>query len=301
MYKHVEKNKESKNRAVANSVAQKKGDRRRVSGILDYRPGSIIQLRIKPEKIKEYSHKLNILESSIMVVDIPENNPPDVTVKFGGYPEGHTFNLTEELKSKRCKDFTGGNYSDETSARVPIDVFGGAAYIESDKLSLINEGIDNYDRYLFHEIGHAVQHEMLGATVKNTSEKLLEWHNILFHENLFDPDNPRIAYNTEARVSAIYESRDQKAKADKNSDERDKIHKEMKKTILFKYNRLDKLIKEIGLEKNIKDFDIYSQVYNKFEEIVSEVDERDSDKVFLHQCMQINLLEELYFCFKGEV
>ncbi|HCL5322537.1 TPA: hypothetical protein N2G48_001101 [Salmonella enterica] len=301
MYKQAGKIKESKSRAIGNSVAQKSGDGKRGFGFTDNRSESIFQLKIEPEKIRGFSQVLSLPEEKIMVVDIPKNNPPNITTKFKDYPVDHTFNLTDELKGKSCKDVTGTLYPDETSARMPIADAGGAAYIKNSKISMINEGIEKYDRYLLHEIGHAAQHENMGATgghEGNTTVMLLEWHNILFHENLFDPDDPRIAYIEDGRISRNYEEEDKKAKSENNTEKRCDIQRKMQKLIDSKYTRLDKILKKIGLNKNEKDFEIYDQVYKKFEEIKSEIDEKNLDKCFVYRCMQMNILEELFYALK---
>lgn len=60
---------------------------------------------------------------------------------------------------------------------------GGGAYCYEKQFIILSHKADA--RTLAHELGHAKQHQRLGATVKNVDPLFLEAHNIIVNENLF--------------------------------------------------------------------------------------------------------------------
>jgi hypothetical protein len=135
----------------------------------------------------------------VPIVEVPNERQITVATKFSDYGDEQTYNLESRLMNKSMKDIGAVNESteDDYLAQSAIKEAGDAAYIAKEKLIIINEETDNHSKYskdLLHEMGHFKQQTFHGLTHENTPVLLLEWHNIIAHENLFDPEHPRCTY-----------------------------------------------------------------------------------------------------------
>ncbi|MEU5694825.1 hypothetical protein [Actinosynnema sp. NPDC020468] len=83
----------------------------------------------------------------------------------------------------------------QSPARDTLDQNGGGGYGSANRVLMLDDR-HNDNATLFHELGHARQHEE-GFTGQNSQVTLLEFHNVLTNENAFhgaNGNNPRLDY-----------------------------------------------------------------------------------------------------------
>ncbi|MFD1884405.1 hypothetical protein [Paenibacillus wenxiniae] len=104
----------------------------------------------------------------------------------------------QELKNE-AKDWLNSPFS------LHLSLHGNAAYSYLYKVVAITQRQDDplsqnkYNRDLLHEIGHFKQDISKNqANGANTNIKILEYHNIILHENLYSDTNLRIKYSNNA-------------------------------------------------------------------------------------------------------
>jgi len=75
-----------------------------------------------------------------------------------------------------------------------IATYGGGGYNPNHDVIVV----PNMDsRTLLHELGHYKQHHDFNASSLNVNVTILEYHNVILHENLFAGEPPRVAYTVE--------------------------------------------------------------------------------------------------------
>lgn len=324
MHEQVEKPKENRSRAVADSVAQKKSSSKPTFQFLDKRSEVIAQRKFR--KIVDNSLKANqptqlqsrssssysalstkpiiqravdpaIVRATCERLDIPcERNKiievPDkvmANTKFKDYPDGYIIGLSEEEKNESLTSMQlgAGHESEyvEATAVLLLSLLGGAAYNHKIGAVVITEKMVNYERNLLHEMGHHKQNIVSGFNSDNTTVMLLEYHNVLCNENLFDGPK-RVSYGDDQTQFWV-------TKWDKleNREER----------ILFLENKAKELLqleKEFyqtllsSEKKKEKDLDVYGLAAHKLSEEITRAHE-DSDNNFYVIRALFNLIKQL--------
>lgn len=139
--------------------------------------------------------KLGVTDA-IKIVLVPNDAKIKVKTQFKDFPspERYIFNLSgpDLNDSVATINFASGTVLDEdtlnSKAYDILDVLGGGGYDQiHDMIVLyINPSDRTPDRTLLHEMGHWKQNRD-GYNNANTTSLILDYHNILAHENLYGP------------------------------------------------------------------------------------------------------------------
>ncbi|MCL1123381.1 eCIS core domain-containing protein [Shewanella surugensis] len=268
--------------AVASSVTQKKSKEQQV-----------IQAVLNKEHVEEAKTLLGLQDAK--VIEVPKSDKVSALMPFSKYAHECTYGLAQNDLTHSIASINFGDKAAEyadASAHLVLSLCGGAGYVKG--LAFVSEGMKDYQRCLTHELGHHKQNISQGYNSDNTTIMLLEWHNVLYNENLFDPNKPRIAYGLDSRPSQYYERQDTAAKEKSDESKRHSIQVAMQKVINSEYQKLDVAVKKMGtMTKKTNDLKVYTEVYLKFEEIRQHVNEKSYDECFVYRCMQLNILSEL--------
>jgi len=140
------------------------------------------------------------------------------------------------------------------------------------------------DRTLFHEIGHFKQDIEYGYTTENTSPIILEYHNIIMHENLFD-DHPRTGYTQKS--GDIWDNTWMK----KDTNDKKTQFLRSKKTVLE--NKDKNVRKKLETSQKAKDAEVYKLLMQKFDQMYEE-SIGDIEKEYFVKKWKYNMLTEVY-------
>jgi len=286
----------------------------------------LLQLKLDSGEIENFAGLVGISPSAFSVAEVPKNKLKEkkdfarVDTKFKDYGQDHLYNIGK-LKKESYESAANGEYETylgkKPTATEALSLAGGAAYIATHSLCLIDEQLEEekgkkqakgekdkgwidgnfgYSRLLLHEIGHAAQHhkEDTQATSENTTVLLLEWHNILKHENKHDPKKLRVRYNNDA--SRGHADAYEKAK---DNEEKENALKKLENAIKIEYGIMKeiagRLFKENGVGKE-KDRKLYREVYDQVNKILEErggIEAMSLSDRFEHRRMQLNILVDL--------
>jgi hypothetical protein len=149
--------------------------------------------------MKDYKDKLGV-KSDPAVLRIPDDPKITMGTKVKDLPDDMKHNVNPEHQDKTLGEMMGidpkhinGDFAD---AKVHdfLDTQKGAGYNPDKNSVAVQEGKGENEYY--HELGHAHQNENGGYTSQNTDKYLLEYHNVLEHENKINP-NLRDNYRTD--------------------------------------------------------------------------------------------------------
>lgn len=209
---------------------------------------NVIQKKLDRAKLGKVKTSLGLNDEAVKVVEVPLD--PEVK-------GGTKFNEPAYKDSTDGLNASESNHTMASAAQTPdsvdkpakdiIEGAGGASYIESVKIAFLKEGIADYERVLRHEVGHFKQ-DMEGYTAVTVNQKLLEYHNIIKHENLGEVD---------ARVFYVDDSTSSWSGVIKNIAEADKKENKLKSYESIgrgQFDRLEKSIIGSNKENDIKMF-----------------------------------------------
>ncbi|MCU6792878.1 hypothetical protein OB236_12185 [Paenibacillus sp. WQ 127069] len=164
--------------------------------------GKVIQRAIDPDLVEKQKEILEIPKDvKVRILELPKKSK--LTEEIKTLNDIHKFNIDDlnELPIGKvlCPDnyekFSTGEDKDEEWLKAPMedhmDIYGGAAYDHKYDLVTIIEGKGPRD--LLHEIGHFKQNSQ-GFNATNVDTTILEYHNVILNENLFEGD-PRLSYS----------------------------------------------------------------------------------------------------------
>ncbi|MEA5366491.1 RHS repeat-associated core domain-containing protein [Amycolatopsis sp., V23-08] len=116
-----------------------------------------------------------------------EDLPPGVAHGFGPADHGKTVGHYMGYDENAVAGEFGHN-----KAHDALDLQGGGGY--NHQSGTINLGAGQPDKTLYHEMGH-IKQDQLGYNGSNTNQSVIEYHNVLHHENKFNlNDPPRTSY-----------------------------------------------------------------------------------------------------------
>lgn len=153
-----------------------------------------INRAIDLQLINKFKRLLELEE--VTIVEVPNNPKITLDTKFQDYPKGNTYNITS-IASQSLLDVNYGSGASAmrqdpnskeflaSKAYDIVDLSGGGGYMHTVNMAMYNEGISNVERAILHEMGHAKQNEEKGANFATTNRIILEYHNVLLHENMF--------------------------------------------------------------------------------------------------------------------
>ncbi|MCA6573606.1 MAG: DUF4157 domain-containing protein [Pseudanabaena sp. M57BS1SP1A06MG] len=158
----------------------------------DVQRSQMVQRVIEPELVERFKRILEL--KNVRVVEVPKDKSVKIDTKFGNYPAGTTYG-TDAINDKSLLDLNyaesadeirqeGGEFMDSTAYDI-VDGSGGGGYMHSMNMAMYNEGTPNAERAILHEMGHAKQNEQMGANISSASQIILEYHNVLLHENIY--------------------------------------------------------------------------------------------------------------------
>ena len=164
----------------------------------------VIQKAIDRGLVEEYK-ELHQIEGDVKVVEVPNDRAITLATTFGTYPADNIYGLeggdinksvfstnwTPEQQADIRRDDPG--FLNEKAYDI-MDMLGGGGYNHIHDMVILREGFQPRD--LKHEMGHMKQAEK-GFTGGNTQIIILEYHNILKHENvaLEEGEEIRTFYN----------------------------------------------------------------------------------------------------------
>ncbi|MBN3262243.1 hypothetical protein [Pectobacterium brasiliense] len=323
MYKKSEKTQENKNRSIANSFVKNKSDVKQCFGFVDNRCGSvfqrktkeiiknntqvaqptqlqeknlssynslssksIIQLAVDHAIVKATCERLKISCEGNKIIEVPDKVMANT--KFKDYPEGYVIGLSEEEKNESLTSIQLGpgqesEYADAT-AKLLLSLLGGAAYNHKIGAVVITEKMVNYERNLLHEMGHHKQNIVSGFNSDNTTAMLLEYHNVLCNENLFDGPK-RISYGDDQTQFWV-------TKWNKIKDKEEQIEfieGKAKELIRLEEEFYQKLL--TSKNKKEKDLDVYGLIAKKLSKVISIDHENPDDNFYVVRALY-NMIKE---------
>jgi len=171
----------------------------------------IIQTAIDRGLVEEYK-ELHQIEGDVKVVEVPNDTAITLATTFGTYPADNIYGLEggDLNKSVFSTNWTPEQQADirrddpdflREKAYSIMDMLGGGGYNHIHNMVILRGGFGPRD--LKHEMGHMKQAEK-GFTGGNTQLVILEYHNILKHENvqLGEGEEIRTSYN-ESKIRPV--------------------------------------------------------------------------------------------------
>lgn len=164
--------------------------------------GRVAQRAIDPALVESQKELLGIpAETQARVLEIPKG--VKLPVMVGDLDAKYKLNVDDLNGLCLGEVMFPGKYDEYKTdadwlaepAQMHMSLFGGAAYNDEFHLVIMSEGKGPRD--LLHELGHFKQ-DLGGFTSKNANVTILEFHNVLLHENLFDNENLRLKYTMDA-------------------------------------------------------------------------------------------------------
>ena len=154
----------------------------------------------KPEK--EESKMPEKESKKVKIVEAP--NGSKIDNKIGTYPQENKYDIEDGDGKLTLGDILYGKdgikeYQNDVDfmnspAEMHIDgMLGGGGYSHIADMIVLKEGCSK--RYLLHEMGHKKQNDA-GFHGGNTDGTILEYHNVIMNENLYD-DKLRLCYNSD--------------------------------------------------------------------------------------------------------
>ncbi|QRP48665.1 RHS repeat-associated core domain-containing protein [Amycolatopsis sp. FDAARGOS 1241] len=151
------------------------------------------------DKYESYKNELGINgpQKTLNIPDDPritlntkiEDLPPGVAHGFGPEDGGKTVGEFMGYKPEQLADVnpdTGKPFGDSTGHDI-LGLQGGGGY--NHHSGTINIKAGEGDKTLYHEMGH-IKQDQLGYNQGNTQKSVIEYHNVLHHENNFDLNKP---------------------------------------------------------------------------------------------------------------
>lgn len=156
---------------------------------------------IDPKIVQDHLALLGVTRP-VRIIAVPKSRKSGgktVSYKLGDaistYPAGYTYGLSSTELAKSLGELVGAPpANDKQSAFAYVgEFFAGAGYESAHDLVVVNAD-QNSSRAMLHELGHFKQ-DLTGANETNTHVYVLEYHNVLLHENL-DEDELRTSYGS---------------------------------------------------------------------------------------------------------
>ncbi|MDW6002504.1 eCIS core domain-containing protein [Vibrio mangrovi] len=247
----------------------------------------VIQRVIDPAVVRAACQRLGLPDSGHKIVEVP----PGVmaNTKFKNYPPGHVIGLSAEEQDESLTSIQVGagkesEYVDAT-AELLLSLLGGAAYNHHLGAVIITTGMVNYERNLLHELGHHKQNTMSGFNGDNTTTLLLEYHNVLMHENLH-PGAKRVSYGMDRTQGWLTKWETFTTEGQKvdflEQKARDLI--EMEETLYQKISH--------SAKKKEKDLEVYGETAHKMSEEISTIDKGSDNNLYVVRTLY-NMIKEL--------
>jgi Domain of unknown function (DUF4157) len=156
---------------------------------------------IDPKIVQDHLALLGVTRP-VRIIAVPKSKKvgaKTVAYKLGDaistYPRAYAYGLSGAELSKSLGDLVGAPpaKNNESAFAYVGEFFAGAGYESAHDLVVVNAD-RNSSRAMLHELGHFKQ-DLTGATEANTHVYVLEYHNVLLHENL-DDEELRTSYGT---------------------------------------------------------------------------------------------------------
>ena len=231
---------------------------------------------------------LKLNTRNIKIVEVPKNDDIKCITPFSDYFKkgGRIYGDVNPNLSYCAINYP--NVEDDglksTPAYQALDLLGKGAYDPNYQILFITKGMKDYERTLTHELGHHKQNVKSGYNLNNTTRILLEYHNVLFNENLFD-DNFRVFYDKDKTSS----NKNQWNKA-KDSNARLNIVNELEQQAA---NGLKELHKVVVKSNKEKDLDVYKEIMVELEKLEMKVDDNNLETRFTLARYIYNLFKEV--------
>lgn len=263
----------------------------------------MIQRILNKELIEQYCKKLEISSESLKIIEVPDNADADTPV--GKYGEKHLNNIDPDLGKHPIYYFSGATDIDKSDKAVVFAALkGGAFYDDKNDVVVINENfsssrilvgnqdpsklfstIENeslHDRFLLHEMGHHKQNTK-GMNAQNTNGIILEYHNIILNENLFD-ENLRIHYSND------YTDGIRKKWPSLTQDKKTITLNRIFPSLIENMEIIEEAIVDSSANQN--DIILYGEIYNTIYDKLND-SETKNDKTFIYFCIVHNMCNEL--------
>lgn len=146
-------------------------------------------------QVNDFKEKLAI-SGQCPIIEI--NNTDEVSSKVSDLPENRKHEIPSTLEEDTLEIImisNSGVYEADTKAFDILDLSGGAAYSDLKNVTLISDKTS--PEFLLHEMGHFKQNnegQEGGLNARNSTIIILEYHNVIFHENL-NRKYIRLCYN----------------------------------------------------------------------------------------------------------